>query len=301
MKLPRSLAIAKSKARSLHQHQPIFVWGLVLTYLSLLVVLPISSLFWKTSQASPAELWTRITDPVAVTAYFLSFSSALLAALINSVFGFILAWILVRHQFPGRRLADGLVDLPFAIPGVVAGITLLSLYGPGGLVGQWFDPDTPIGNFFQRLGIEEINFTASFLGLLLAQTFSSLPFVVRTVQPILLELESEVEEVAYTLGASAWQSFWRVLFPQLLPAILTGFTLALARGVGEFGIIFMISGNIPFETLVSTVYIFQRLEEFDFSGAAAVAIVLLTMSLVLLGCANWVQRWSRRWDLNNGQ
>lgn len=300
MKPHRSLAIAKSKARSLHQHQPIFVWGLVLTYLSLLVVLPISSLFWKTSQASPAELWIRITDPVAVTAYFLSFSSALLAALINSVFGFILAWILVRHQFPGRRLADGLVDLPFAIPGVVAGITLLSLYGPGGLVGQWVDPGTLIGNFFQRLGIEEINFTASFLGLLLAQTFSSLPFVVRTVQPILLELESEVEEVAYTLGASAWQSFWRVLFPQLLPAILTGFTLALARGVGEFGIIFMISGNIPFETLVSTIYIFQRLEEFDFSGAAAVAIVLLTMSLVLLGCANWVQRWSRRWDLNNG-
>jgi sulfate transport system permease protein len=300
MKLLTSLAIAKPQGRSSHSRQPVFAWGLVLTYLGLLVALPIASLFWKTSQASPAELWNRITDPVAVTAYVLSFSSALLAALINSVFGFILAWILVRHQFPGRRLADGLVDLPFAIPGVVAGITLLSLYGPGGLIGQWLDPGTPIGNFVQSLGISELNLTASFLGLLLAQTFSSLPFVVRTVQPILLELEPEVEEVAYTLGASSWQSFWRVLFPQLLPAILTGFTLALARGVGEFGIIFMISGNIPFETLVSTVYIFQRLEEFDFTGATAVAIVLLAMSLVLLGCANGVQRWSRRWELNDG-
>lgn len=299
MKPTTSLAIAKPQNRSSRQ-QPSLAWGLVLTYLSFIVVLPLTSLFWKASQGSLTDLWALITHPVAVTAYFLSFSSAFLAALINSVFGFILAWILVRHQFPGRRLADGLVDLPFAIPGVVAGITLLSLYGPGGVLGQWLDPGTLLGDFLQRFGITEINLTASFFGLMLAQTFSSLPFVVRTVQPILLELEPEIEEVAYTLGASPWQSFWRVLFPQLLPAILTGFTLALARGVGEFGIIFMISGNIPFETLVTTVYIFQRLEEFDFRGATAVAIVLLTLSLMLLGCANLVQRWSRRWELNHG-
>lgn len=260
------------------------------------MVLPLSGLVWQSTRRPFADLWRLITSPVALDAYKLTFSSALVAALINSVFGLILAWILVRHQFPGRRLADALVDVPFAMPGVVAGITLVSLYAPGGLVGQFFDPGTFLGRMFQTLGVQEVNLTSSITGVLMAQIFSTLPFVVRTVQPVLLELEPELEEVAHTLGASAWQTFWRILFPLLLPAILTGFTLAMARGIGEFGIILIISGNIPYETLVSTVYVFQRLEEFDYSGATAVAIVLLLLSLLILTGTNLLQRWSRYYD-----
>ncbi len=301
MKPLMSPTVTPANIRAVRPRADFLGWGLVFTYLGLMVLLPIASLFWKASQRPFTDLWALVTHPIAVHAYGLTFFSAFMAALINSVFGFILAWILVRHQFPGRRLADGLVDLPFAVPGVVAGITLLTLYGPGGVLGQFLDPETPLANFFQRFGITEVNLTASFWGVLLAQVFSSLPFVVRTVQPVLLELEPEIEEVAHTLGAGTWQTFWRILFPQLLPAILTGFTLAIARGIGEFGIIFMISGNTPFTTLVSTVYIFQRLEEFDYSGATAVAIVLLTLSLLLLGCANLVQAWSRRWEVPDAE
>jgi sulfate transport system permease protein len=270
--------------------------GLVFTYLGFFILLPLVALVWQATKRPFSDLWQLTLSPVAVDAYKLTFASALLAAAINSIFGLILAWILVRYEFPGRRLADGLVDMPFAMPGVVAGITLVSLYAPGGLLGQFFDPGTPLGNLFQSFGVEEVNLSSSIAGVLMAQIFSTLPFVVRTVQPVLTELEPEVEESAYTLGASPWQTFWRVLLPQLLPALLTGFTLAVARGIGEFGIIFLISGNIPHETLVATVYIFQRLEEFDYSGATAVALVLLALSLVLLTGINLLQRWSRRYD-----
>lgn len=268
--------------------------GLVFLYVGVLILVPLAALFWKATQRPLAELWPLVVTPIALDAYRLTFGTALAAALINSVFGGILAWILVRYDFPGKRWANGLVDLPLAIPGVVVGITLMSLYAPGGVVGQWLDPGTPIGILLQQVGIAEVNLTSSVLGILLAQVFVTLPFIVRTVQPVLIDFEPEVEEAARLLGASPWQCFWRVIFPQILPALLTGFTLALARGIGEFGIAFIISGNIPHETLISTVYIYQRLEQFDYSGATAVAIVLLTIAIAFLGCAGVLQRWSQR-------
>lgn len=270
--------------------------GLALTYISFIILLPLSVIFLEASKRSWQELWQVITAPVAVEAYKLSFGAAILAALINSVFGVILAWILVRYEFPGRRLADGLVDLPFAMPAVVAGIALVSLYGSGGVLGHYLDPGTFLGNSLQGLGIKQVNLTSSVLGVVFAKVFVTLPFVVRTVQPVLMEIEPEVEEAAHTLGANAWQTFWRIIFPQLLPAILTGFTLAFARAVGEYGVVLIISGNIPYETMISSVYIYRRLEEYDYSGATAVAIVLLLFSLVILICTNLLQWWSRRYE-----
>ncbi|KAF3886098.1 MULTISPECIES: sulfate ABC transporter permease subunit CysT [Nostocales] len=270
--------------------------GLAVTYISFIVLLPLGVIFLEASKRSWQELWQVIAAPAAVEAYKLSFGAAFLAALINSVFGSILAWILVRYEFPGKRLADGLVDLPFAMPSVVAGIALVSLYGSGGVIGQYFDPGTFLGNNLQQLGIEQVNMTSSVFGVVFAKVFVTLPFVVRTVQPVLMEIEPEVEEAARILGANAWQSFWQVLFPQLLPAILTGFSLAFARAVGEYGVVVMISGNIPFETMISSVYIYRRLEEYDYSGATAVAIVLLVFSLAILICINLLQFWSRRYE-----
>jgi sulfate/thiosulfate transport system permease protein len=270
--------------------------GLVLTYVSFIVLLPLGVIFLEASKRPWQELWQVITAPAAVEAYKLSFGAAFLAASINSVFGLILAWILVRYEFPGKRIADGLVDLPFAMPAVVAGIALVSLYGSGGVIGRYFDPGTFLGNQLQQFGIEQVNVTSSVFGVVFAKVFVTLPFVVRTVQPVLMEIEPEVEEAARILGANAWQTFWRVLFPQLLPAILTGFSLAFARAVGEYGVVLIISGNIPFETMISSVYIYRRLEEYDYSGATAVAIVLLMFSLAILICINLLQYWSRRYE-----
>ena len=270
--------------------------GLVLTYLSFILLLPLGVIFLQASKRPWQELWQVITAPVAIEAYKLSFSAAILAALINSVFGVILAWILVRYDFPGKRFADGLVDLPFAMPAVVAGIALVSLYGPDGLLGRYLNSGAALGNGLQQLGFQPINLTSSVIGVVFAKVFVTLPFVVRTVQPVLMELEPEVEEAAYVLGANDRQVFWRVIFPQLLPAILTGFTLAFARGVGEYGVVVLISGNIPYETMISSVYIYRRLEEYDYSGATAVAIVLLIVSLVVLVCINLLQWWTRRYE-----
>ncbi|MBD2034005.1 sulfate ABC transporter permease subunit CysT [Leptolyngbya sp. FACHB-321] len=270
--------------------------GLVLTYLSFILLLPLGVIFLQASKRPWQELWQVITAPAAIEAYKLSFSAAILAALINSVFGMILAWILVRYDFPGKRFADGLVDLPFAMPAVVAGIALVSLYGPDGLLGRHLNPGTALGNGLQQLGFSPVNLTSSVIGVVFAKVFVTLPFVVRTVQPVLMELEPEVEEAAYVLGANDRQVFWRVIFPQLLSAILTGFTLAFARGVGEYGVVVLISGNIPYETMISSVYIYRRLEEYDYSGATAVAIVLLIISLVVLVCINLLQWWARRYE-----
>lgn len=270
--------------------------GLALTYISFIILLPLGAIFLEASKRPWRDLWSVVTAPVAIEAYKLSFGASLVAALINSVFGLILAWILVRYDFPGKRLADGLVDLPFAMPAVVAGITLASLYGSGGVVGKYLDPGTFLGSFFQLLGIEQVNLTSSVAGVVLAKVFVTLPFVVRTVQPVLMEIDPEVEEAARTLGATSWQSFRRVIFPQLFPAILTGFTLAFARAVGEYGVVVMISGNIPYETMVASVYIYRRLEAYDYSGATAIAIVLLVFSLTILVCTNILQAWSRRYD-----
>ncbi|MGI0479793.1 sulfate ABC transporter permease subunit CysT [Geminocystis sp. CENA526] len=287
-----------TRLQSLIRYQ-LFLRGLVFIYVGLIIILPLSALFWKVTQQPLPELFPLITSNIAVDAYKLTFGSALLAAFINSIFGIILAWILVRYDFPAKKFADGLIDIPLAMPGVVVGITLMSLYSPGGVIGGLFEPESFLGQFLQQFGIEEVNLTASLIGILLAQIFVTLPFVVRTVQPVLAQFDREVEESAIILGANSWQRFWKVIFPQILPAVLTGFSLALARGIGEFGVVFLISGNIPNETLMATVYIYQRLEQFDFAGATAVAIVLLILALLLLVIAGMLQKWSNRYNHNS--
>lgn len=259
--------------------------GVMLAYLGFLLLLPLAALLWTSLQRPWSELWPLITAPIALAAYRLTFGTAFVAALVNTGFGFILAWILVRYRFPGRRVLDSLVDLPFAMPSVVAAITLATLYGDGGVLGQFWEEGTALGNLLP------LNFTASVEAVVLAQLFVTLPFVVRTVQPVLLELEPEVEEAAYTLGADDWLCFWRVILPPLLPALVTGFTLALARGIGEFGVVVLISGNIPYQTLAATVYVYQQLEEFNIPGATAIALVLLVASLFLFALTQGMQRW----------
>ncbi|MEN9215170.1 MAG: sulfate ABC transporter permease subunit CysT [Gloeomargarita sp. DG02_3_bins_56] len=259
--------------------------GLMFTYLGWLLLLPLGALAWTGWQYPRSEWWSLVTAPVALAAYQLTLGTAVTAALLNTGLGFVLAWVLVRYQFPGRRVLDSLVDLPFAMPSVVAAITLATLYGDGGVLGQFWEEGTTLGRLLPW------NFTASVEAVVLAQLFVTLPFVVRTVQPVLLELEPEVEEAAYTLGAGDWLCFWRVIFPPLIPALVTGFTLALARGIGEFGVIIMISGNIPYKTLVATVYVYQKLEEFDYPAATAIALVLLLVSLGLFALTQSVQRW----------
>ncbi len=249
--------------------------GVMGAYLGFLVLLPLGALVVTGLQYPWSQVWALITAPIALAAYRLTFGTALTAALLNTVLGFILAWVLVRYRFPGRRLLDSLVDVPFAMPSVVAAITLATLYGTGGVLGQLFP----------------WKFTASVEAVVLAQVFVTLPFVVRTVQPVLLELEPEVEEAAYTLGAGVWQCFWRVILPPVVPAVVTGFTLALARGIGEFGVIVLISGNIPYRTLAATVYVYQQLEEFNYPAATVIALVLLGVSLGLFALTRLVQRW----------
>ncbi|WP_411871566.1 sulfate ABC transporter permease subunit CysT [Vulcanococcus limneticus] len=271
--------------------------GLILLaslYLVLLLGLPLAALLRAGLQLPPQRLWQLLSSELAASALQLSLSAATLAALINTGFGLLLAWILVRYRFPGRRLADALIDLPFAMPGVVAAIALLRLYGPGGRIGQFWDPEAPFGHWLAGIGITELNLTGSRFGVVLAMVYATLPFVVRAVQPVLEAIEPEVEESAFTLGATPAQTFRKVLLPQLLPALATGFSLALARGLGEYGLVTILTGNIPFETLTSTVYVYQRFEEFDFDGATAVSLVLLAGSLGLLVLINGLALWYRR-------
>lgn len=270
------------------------VRGLAFTYVGFLLLLPLAALMLKAAETPPAALWELLTQPMAIASYQLTFGMALLAATINSLFGFILAWILVRYDFPGRRLADGVIDLPFAMPSVVAGIGLMSLYSPVGAFGRWLRPDTPLGEVLAQLGVENVNLTSSVFGILLANLFVTLPFVVRSVQPAILAIEADVIEAAQTLGSLRWQTFRRIILPPLLPAVTTGFTLAFARCVGEYGVVTLISGNIPFRTMISSVYIFRRLEAFDLSGATAVGLLLLVFALVIIAAVNTVQWWSQR-------
>lgn len=270
--------------------------GLAITYGSSLVLLPIGALLLRVAGVAPSELWRVVTAPAAVSAYQLTFGSALIAASLNTVAGLVLAWMLVRYDFPGRAIADAVVDLPFALPNAVAGVTLAFLYAPGGAIGRFLDPGTVLGNGLALLGIEPVRLVYSQAGVVLAMVFVTLPFVVRTIQPVLMALEPEVEEAALTLGASPWQRFWRVIFPIVLPAVLTGFTLAFARSVGEYGAVVLLSGNIPFATMTAPVYIYQRLEEFDYGGATAVSLLLLLVSLAILLVINGLQLWSRRYD-----
>ena len=260
--------------------------GYTLLYLSLIVLIPLAAVFWKTSTLTWAQFVQVVTSPPALAAYRLSFGAALLAAFINAVFGLIVAWVLVRYDFYGKKFVDALVDLPFALPTAVAGITLATLYAPNGWIGQFFAP----------LGIK-ISFTR--LGVLVALTFIGLPFIVRTVQPILEDFEPEIEEAAASLGANRWQVFCRIILPTVTPALLTGFALAFARALGEYGSVVFISSNIPMKTQIVPLLIMTKLEQFDYPGATALAVVMLVFSFALLLTINVLQWWTNRYNTSS--
>lgn len=254
--------------------------GFTLTYATLVVLLPLAALVAKALTPSWATLWATISDPRAVASYRLTLWTSLLAAGINGVFGLITAWVLVRYPFPGRKLVDALVDLPFALPTAVAGITLTTLYAPNGWLGRWLD----------AVGIKV---AYAPLGIVVALTFIGLPYVVRTVQPVLENLGSELEEAAASLGADRLQTFLRVLLPTLLPALLTGFAMSFARAVGEYGSVVFISGNLPMRTEITPLLIITKLEQYDYAGAAALGSVMLLFSFVLLLGINGLQHWNQ--------
>lgn len=255
--------------------------GFTLTYLSAIVLIPLLALVFKSAGLGAAEFWRLATDPRTLAALRLSFGTAAAAATINAVFGLLLAWVLVRYRFPGRRLVDAFIDLPFALPTAVAGIALTALYAPNGWVGQFLAP----------LGIK-VAYTP--IGIIVALTFVSLPFIVRTVEPVLAELDRELEEAAATLGARRRQTVTKVVLPALLPALMTGYALALARAVGEYGSIIFIAGNIPYVSEIAPLLIVIRLEEFNYEAATAVAAVMLAISFTMLLLINLIQAWSIR-------
>jgi sulfate transport system permease protein len=254
--------------------------GFSLAYLGLIVLIPLAMAFLRAFNLDWNEFWAIVTAPRVMASYRLTFGASLIAALINTGFGLIVAWVLVRYPFPGKRLIDALVDLPFALPTAVAGITLTTLYAGNGWIGQFLKP----------LDIK-VAFTP--LGVVVALTFIGLPFVVRTVQPVLEDLEAEVEEAAASLGARRWQIFQRIIFPAIRPALLTGFTLAFARAIGEYGSVIFIAGNLPMVSEITPLLIVSKLEQYDYNGAAAVAVVMLVLSFLLLLMINLLQRWSR--------
>ena len=255
--------------------------GFTLFYLGLIVLIPLSAVFIKTFSLTLEGFWMTVTAPRVLASYWLTFRTSLLAAGINAVFGLLVAWVLVRFQFPGKRLIDALVDLPFALPTAVAGIALSAVYATNGWLGQ------PLA----ELGIK-VAFTP--LGILVALTFIGLPFVVRTVQPVLEDMEKELEEAAQSLGASQWQTFQRVIFPTVMPAVVTGFTLAFARALGEYGSVIFIAGNMPMVSEITPLIIITKLEQYDYAGATAVAVVMLVASFLLLLAINTLQWWSRK-------
>ena len=253
--------------------------GFSLAYLSLIILIPLAGLLWRTAELGWSGFFAVFADRRTLDALYISFGTAFLAALVNVVFGTILAWVLTRYNFPGRRLVDAMVDLPFALPTAVAGIALASLYAPNGWIGSLFMPF-------------RIAFTP--LGIVIALIFIGLPFVVRTVQPMMEEIDREVEEAAATLGANRFQTILRVILPGLTPAILTGFALAFARGVGEYGSVIFIAGNIPYVSEIAPLLIVIRLEEFNYAGATAIATIMLLISFLMLLVINLIQAWSRR-------
>ena len=255
--------------------------GFTLTYLSLIVLIPLAAAFIKTAGMSWADFVSAVASPRVLASYRLSFGASLAAGLVNAFFGLLVAWVLVRYTFPGRRIVDALVDLPFALPTAVAGIALTAIYAKNGWVGRWLEP----------YGIK-VAFTQ--LGVFVALTFIGLPFVVRTLQPVLQELEPEIEEASACLGANRWQTITRVLLPELLPALLTGFAMAFARALGEYGSVVFISGNMPMRTEITPLLIMTKLEQYDYHGATAIAVVLLVASFSTLLLINLLQKWSRR-------
>ena len=256
-------------------------FGFTIVYLTLIILIPLSGVAWRSAELGWADFWAIVTDERTVTALRISFGAALIAAAVNVVFGTIVAWVLVRYRFPGRRIVDAVVDLPFALPTAVAGIALAAIYAPNGWVGQLLAP----------LGIK-VAFTP--LGIVIALIFIGLPFVVRTVQPVMEEIDRGVEEVAATLGATRFQTISRVLLPGLAPALLTGFALAFARAVGEYGSVIFIAGNIPYVSEIAPLLIVIRLEEFNYAGATAIAAIMLVISFLMLFVINLIQAWSRR-------
>jgi sulfate transport system permease protein len=255
--------------------------GITCTYLSLVVLLPLATVFTRTSELSGSALWAIVTAPRVMASYRVTFGASFVAALINTVFGLLVAWVLVRYRFPGRRVVDAMVDLPFALPTAVAGIALTTLYASNGWMGSRLDP----------LGIK-VAYT--WLGITVALVFIGLPFVVRTVQPVLDDLEVEVEEAAASLGAQRWQTFTRVVFPTIAPALLTGFALAFARAIGEYGSVVFIAGNMPMKTEIVPLLIITKLEQYDYAGATAIAMVMLIVSFGLLLTINLLQWAARR-------
>lgn len=256
--------------------------GYSLIYLGVIVLLPLAGLVLRPLELGWSGFWHTVGDPRVLAALRLSFGAALIAAAVNAFFGLAIAWMLVRYSFPGRRIVDALVDLPFALPTAVAGIALTAICAPNGWIGSLLAP----------LGIE-IAFTP--LGIVIALIFIGLPFVVRTVQPLLLDLEAEVEEASFTLGASRAQTLIRVILPAILPALMTGFALAFARAVGEYGSIIFIAGNMPMVSEIAPLLIVIKLEQFDYAGAAAIGVVMLGASFIMLLVINLAQRWTRRW------
>jgi sulfate transport system permease protein len=255
--------------------------GFTIFYLALIVLIPLSAVFLKTFTMTWEAFWSAVTSARVMASYRLTFGASLIGALLNVVFGGIVAWVLVRYKFPGKRFVDALVDLPFALPTAVAGITLTALYSSNGWIGQ----------YLEKAGIK-VAFTP--LGVVVALTFIGLPFVVRTVQPVLEDAERELEEAAASLGATPWQTFWRVILPNLVPALLTGFALAFARATGEYGSVIFIAGNMPMVSEITPLFIITKLEQYDYAGATAIAVVMLVVSFALLLTINLLQAWTRK-------
>lgn len=263
-----------------------WTWRIMIGYLTIMLFVPVIAMLLKASTTGFERFWSVATSPIALATYDITFTTSLIAALINGVFGTLIAWVLVRYDFPLKRFVDASVDLPFALPTAVAGLTLATVYSQNGWIGSLFAP----------FGIK-IAFTR--LGVGIAMVFISLPFVIRTVQPVLAEMEKETEEAAWSLGASEWETFRHVILPPLLPAILTGVALGFSRAVGEYGSTVIISSNTPFRDLIAPVLIFQRLEQYDYAGATVIGVVLLFISLVMLLGLNFLQAWGRRYDNNS--
>ncbi len=259
-------------------------WRLTLGYLTIMLFLPMAALLLKASTKNPIEFWKIATSPIALSAYEVTFVTALIAASINAVFGILITWVLVRYDFPLKRIIDAAIDLPFALPTSVAGLTLATVYSQNGWIGSLLAP----------FGIK-IAYTR--LGVGVAMLFISLPFVVRTLQPVLQEMDRQIEEAAWSLGASQLQTFWRVILPPLIPAILTGIALGFARAVGEYGSVVIVSANVPFKDLIAAVLIFQRLEQYDYAGATVIGTILLGISLLILFAINLFQAWGRSYDV----
>jgi sulfate/thiosulfate transport system permease protein len=279
-----SISSLSPTAPSSRKSAPISLpWKVTWAYLIVMLFLPAAALILKAATLSPAEIWRVATSPTALSAYDVTFVTAFVAAAINGIVGVAVAWVLVRYEFPWRKILDAAIDLPFALPTAVAGLTLATVYSENGWLGSLLAP-FGIKVAFTRLGVG------------VAMLFISLPFVVRTVQPVLQEMERDIEEAAWCLGASQWQTFLRVVLPPLLPAVMTGVALGFARAVGEYGSIVMVAANLPFQDLIAPVLIFQRLEQYDYAGATVIGVVMLLMSLMVLLAINLLQAWGRRYD-----